>query len=57
MIILGDHEGVARQVAIDNGPPAGAITVQVGFYDENDIYTDFSEYKDFVWEEGAGYPD
>ncbi len=53
----GDPAGVARQVAIDNGLPADSITVQVGFYDEKDLYGDFPEYKDFVWEEGAGYPE
>jgi hypothetical protein len=50
-------EGVARQVAVDNGLPAGSITVQVGFYDEKDLYEDFPVYKDFVWEGGAGYPE
>ena len=53
----GDPEGVARQVAIDNGLPAAAITARVGFYDENDIYMDFPAYRDFVVEGGAGYPE
>ena len=56
----GDPEGVARQVAIDNGLPADSITVKVGFYDEKDLYNDFLVYKDFVAEDenGAGddYP-
>ena len=50
-------EGVARQVAIDNGLPAGSLVVKVGFYDEKDLYGNFPVYKDFVWEEGAGYPE
>ena len=52
-----DPEGVARQVAIDNGLPAGSITVQTGFYDENDLYGDFGVYKNFVADEEAGYPE
>jgi hypothetical protein len=53
----GDPEGVARQIAIDNGLPAGSITVQTGFYDENDLYGDFGVYKNFVADEEAGYPE
>ncbi len=40
---------VAKQVAKDNGLPAGSIGVTVGFYDEKDIYPDFH----FVEEEEA----
>ena len=50
-------KGVARQVAIDNGLPMEAVEVKVGFYDERDLYGNFPVYKDFVWEEGAGYPE
>ena len=53
----GDPAGVARQVAIDNGLPASSLVVQVGFYDENDLYGDFSGYKDFVAEGEGGYPE
>ncbi len=53
----GDPAGVARQVAIDNGLPAGSITVKVGFYDEKNLYDNFQVYKDFVAEGEAVYPE
>jgi hypothetical protein len=53
----GDPEGVARRVAIDNGLPRGSLVVQAGFYDEKDLYENFSVYKDFVAEGEAGYPE
>ena len=53
----GDPAGVARQVAIDNGLPAGSLVVQAGFYDEKDLYGDFPGYKDFVAEGEGGYPE
>ena len=52
-----DPEGVAKQAAINNGLPADSITVQVGFYDEKDLYGDFPEYRDFVVEGENGYPE
>jgi hypothetical protein len=52
-----DPEAVAREIAVENGLPAGSITVQVGFYDQNDVYNDFPEYKDFVWEASDAYPE
>ena len=51
-----DPEGVVRQVAIDNGLPAGSLVVKVGFYDEKDIYENFPVYGDFVEEGEYRYP-
>jgi hypothetical protein len=52
-----DPEAVAREIAAENGLPVGSLVVRVGFYDENDEYTDFPEYKDFVWEASDSYPE
>ncbi len=52
-----DPEGVTRQIAVENGLPAGSLVVKAGFYDENDLYDNFSEYKDFVAEGEGEYPE
>ena len=45
-----DFEVVARQIAQENGLPSTkseGLIVQIGYYDEDDQYGDFSKYKDF----------
>ncbi|BBO86515.1 hypothetical protein DSCO28_70810 [Desulfosarcina ovata subsp. sediminis] len=41
---------VVREIAEENGIPGdkGELTVTFGYYDETEVYSDFSEYKDFV---------
>jgi hypothetical protein len=52
-----DPEALAREIAVKNGLQIESLVVRVGFYDENDEYNDFPEYKDFVWEASAAYPE
>jgi len=57
--LCDDPEGIARQIAQENGLPSTVeegLTVHVGYYDEADQYGDFSVYKDFVAEGDADYP-
>ena len=57
-------EDAAREIAIENIPGleselekgAAALTIQTGFYDENDVYGDFSTYKDFVASNDSAFP-
>ena len=48
-----DIELVVREMALTNGleDTDSALEARVGFYDENDRYTDFTEYKDFIDED------
>ena len=48
-----DIELLVREMAIANGleNTDSALITRVGFYDENDRYTDFAEYKDFIDED------
>lgn len=58
-------ENVAREIAIENIPGLEAeleedgavLTIQTGFYDENDTYADFGTYKDFVASDDPAFPD
>ncbi|WP_054689302.1 pilus assembly protein TadG-related protein [Desulfosarcina cetonica] len=49
----GYVEAVVRKIAEENGIPGdkGELTVNFGYYDETDAYSDFSKYKDFANEE------
>jgi len=57
-------ENAARKIAIENitGLESGleegeaVLTIQTGFYDENDTYADFSTYKDFVASDDPAFP-
>ena len=52
-----DPVAVAWEIARENGLPMEAVEAQVGFYDEKDLYGNFSVYKDFVAEDEAEYPE
>ncbi len=51
-----DPVAVARKIAQENGLPLDAVEVQVGFYDERNMYGDFGVYKAFVAEGAGDYP-
>jgi len=55
----GDPDDSARLIAQENGLPfdESSLEVQIGFYDEKDIYENFPVYKDFVAEGEAWYPE
>jgi hypothetical protein len=53
-------DSAARAVAIANdipGSEAEGLTVQIGYYDEDDRYGDFSHYRDFVASGDSAFPD
>lgn len=55
-----DYEAISRQIALENGLPATVeegLTISRGFYDENDLYDDFTIYKEFVAENGDDFPE
>ncbi len=54
-----DYESVCRTLAQENGLPStesGDLTVSRGFYDEHDLYENFSNFKDFVAEDDDDFP-